>query len=301
MARDYAKINIAIWQDDDWRDLPAPAQHLYFTLWTHPHLNYAGVLDWRPGRIAGMAGGWEEKDLRAAADCLRSRLFIVTDDDTEECLIRSFVRFDGLMKQPRLAVSFFNAFAGTTSSSIRGVIVHEAAKLRQEQPDLAAWDKPQVQELLSKRDINPRGLPLPIDPFGGDLGHGFGDRFAHSADETAPTVTPKASVPASVPPTTATTTTPLLHPVPDADTSAPKPSRKRPSTPLPDGWKPNDKHREEAQKLSIDLNHQADRFRNWALSKDTRYANWDAAFTNWIKNAKPTAAKTTAPKDQLPW
>lgn len=84
--------------------------------------------------------------------------------------------------------------------------------------------------------------------------------------------------------------------------SAPvKPSRKRPSTSLPDGWAPNDKHREEAHKLGIDLNHQADRFRNWALSKDTRYANWDAAFTNWIKNAKPTGKPTTAPKDQLPW
>lgn len=201
MARDHARINIAIWQDDDWRELPPPAQHLYTTLLTHPKLDYAGVVEWRPGRLAAMSKGWAIEDVEAAGDCLEARLFIVRDEATEECLVRSFVRFDGLMKQPRMAVSFANAFAGTSSTDIRGVIVHEAQKLRDADPNLGGWGKPQVQELLTKRAIDPRSRTLPIDPFR----DGFTHRFTPSLGETRPDV--KGSV--SVSPTPAPTPAPI--------------------------------------------------------------------------------------------
>src|SRR5690625_1130485 len=168
MAREFSKFNLAIWQDDDCRALPPPPQHLYMVLWTHPVLTYAGVVDWRPGRLAALAGGWTAEDVRTAADCLEARLFIVTDEDTEECLIRSWVRFDGLMKQPRMAVSFANAYAETASSEIRGVIIHELNKLHSREPDLAGWAKPQVADMLNLAQTDPRSRALPEDPVGED-------------------------------------------------------------------------------------------------------------------------------------
>jgi len=275
MARDHARINIAIWQDDDWRDLPTPAQHLYFTLWTHPLLNYAGIVDWRPGRLAGMANGWTVDEVEAAGDCLRARLFIVVDDDTEECLIRSFVRFDGLMKQPRMAVSFANAFAGTTSRTLRGVIVHEAHKLREIEPDLGGWAKPQVQELLTKRSIDPRTLDLPADPFRDGFTPGFTHSVTPGLGETRPDV--KGSV--SVPPTPAPTPAPI--------TPAPSRSRRKPEHPIPADWSPNGNHREQARAQGVDVEREASAFRDHALANDRRLRDWDAGFRMWLTKARP--------------
>ena len=36
--RNYAQLNIAIWNDDDFRALTPQAQHLYFLLLSHPTL-----------------------------------------------------------------------------------------------------------------------------------------------------------------------------------------------------------------------------------------------------------------------
>lgn len=63
-------------------------------------------------------------------------------------------------------------------------------------------------------------------------------------------------------------------------------SRKKPSTTLPDEWKPNENHRKKALEQGFDIEEQADRFRNHALARDLRYANWNAAFNNWISRVK---------------
>lgn len=164
MARDHARINLAIWNDDDFLDLPPLAQHLYLVLWTHPDLSYAGVVDWHPSRLAARSSGWTAEDVVLAGKCLEARLFIVIDEETEECLIRSWARWDGLIKQPIMAVSFAKARAAVASRTIRAVIVHEARKHQKLEPNLPGWSKPQVQELLSNRALDPRSRDLPTDP-----------------------------------------------------------------------------------------------------------------------------------------
>ena len=57
---------------------------------------------------------------------------------------------------------------------------------------------------------------------------------------------------------------------------------------IPEDWAPIDSHREKAEKRGVDLAHETDQFRSWALGKDERKANWDQAFHVWIGNAKPT-------------
>lgn len=160
MARDHARIDLEIWNDDDFRELSPRAQHLYFVLLTSPTLSYCGVCDWRPSRIIPLAGGWTRDGLEAAAEELAERLYIVVDEDTEEVLVRSFIRNDGLMKQPKMAVAMAKAFAGVASKSIRGVIAHELKRLHADQPDLNGWgEKWKAAELLSKDSLNPSDYP----------------------------------------------------------------------------------------------------------------------------------------------
>lgn len=77
----------------------------------------------------------------------------------------------------------------------------------------------------------------------------------------------------------------------EGESSAPptKPStrsRKRPATRLADDWKPTEKHWEKRHD-GIDVQREAQAFRLHAEANDRRQANWNAAFSQWLLNARP--------------
>lgn len=199
MPRIFAKVNAGIWGDPDFRALPPAAQHLYLQLWTSPDLSFCGVHDWRPARLTGLSSGFSADHVRSVADCLSARFFVVQDEGTEEILVRSWARFDETLKQPRLAISYVNAYATVASPNLRAVLVHETAKMQKMWPELACWTDARVLEVLSHPAVSARALPTPDDPFG----DGFGDGFALGLPQTQGKVWGSVSVP----PTTTTTTT----------------------------------------------------------------------------------------------
>lgn len=155
MARTHAAIRLDIWGDDDWRNLSMGAQYLYMHLLASPTLNYAGVADWRPARIAGMSGGTTRQMLEAAAVELEAALFIIVDDETEEVLIRSFLKHDGLLQKPNVAKAMVAAYTKTVSATLRGVIVFELNKLAERFPEWRAFDLKEVREVMGKGSVNP--------------------------------------------------------------------------------------------------------------------------------------------------
>lgn len=190
MARDRANINTGIWSDDEFIDITQSEQWLYFLLMTDPKLSYAGVTDWRPGRLAQRSKDTTRQGIEDAGNRLQAGHYILIDEDTEEVLVRSFMRHDGLLKQPRLGVSMFNAYGAVYSKKIRKVIIHELKKLRDEFPDWKAFGVEQVQELFKNESASisefVEGFTPPLDegltpeltpPVGDGFGAGLGDRF----------------------------------------------------------------------------------------------------------------------------
>lgn len=151
MARDRANIRVDMLASTDYRNLTRAAQHLYTHLMIHPTLNYAGVADWRAGRIAALTKDITADDVRAAAKELAAEAFIHCDEDTEEVLIRSYLRHDGVIKHPRLFVSMTNDYAGIASPDIRAYIAHELQRLHKEQPELKLWEDRRVQGILKEQ------------------------------------------------------------------------------------------------------------------------------------------------------
>ena len=151
MARDRASIRIDMWGDGDWRDLSQDAQHLYMLLLSHPKLSYAGVTEWHPGKLAAMTNGVDAGKIMASGSALESHGFIVVEPSTDEVLVRSFIKHDGLMKQPKLVVSMTTAYAAVASRRIQLVIAHEVQKMRDREPDLRAWGVKQVQTILDAK------------------------------------------------------------------------------------------------------------------------------------------------------
>lgn len=292
MPRDHARVNVTIWGDPAFRDLPPSAQHLYLALWTSPELTYCGTHDWRPARLSGLAAGWTRQDIDDAADCLAARHFLVIDHDREEALIRSWIRWDGLMKQPRMAISCVTAYAAVSSATLRQVIVHQLHGERDRQPTLTCWSDPRVQEVLTHPSVSAKDLPTPTDPFG----DGFRDGFAPGLAQTQSKV--------SVPPTPAPSpaTTPSLPAAPDPgtdkdDDDAEKKSRRKPERPLPASWKPNARHYEIALEKDVDIEAQATAFRNHAETHDRRARDWDAAFRTWLNKANDMQGRPSRPSN----
>ncbi len=164
MAREFGQLRHDLWLDDDWLDLTAPAQWLYMTLLGDGNLTYAGVTTWHAGKIAARAKEWSAKAVVIAAAELADARFVVIDEDTEEVAIRAYLRKDPLMKNPRLAVSMAKAYQGIASRKIRAVVVWELQRLKREQPDLGAWEKPEVKTILRQNAVNPREVvtDLPV-------------------------------------------------------------------------------------------------------------------------------------------
>ena len=174
MARTHARIKTEIWHNDDWRALSMPAQHLYFTLITDPELSYCGIADWRPKRLAGRAGAWLPEAVNIAAYELVAAHFIAICEDTEEALVRTFVRHDGVLQNAKLAVSAANAVGAVASNDLRAIVIAEMVKARKDNPDWAAWKADAVKSVLRRKatDITE------IDPFGPDLAPALGRLMA---------------------------------------------------------------------------------------------------------------------------
>lgn len=158
MARDRANIRTDIWNDDDFRRLSAQAQLLYLQLLTSATLTYAGVADWRPNRIAALANGRTPAEIDAAASELEQGLYIVIDEATEEVLIRSFLKHDGLLQKPNVTKAMVTAYGQVYSLTLKGVIVHELNRLHDKFPDWRGFVLGEVQSLLRKGSVNPSDL-----------------------------------------------------------------------------------------------------------------------------------------------
>jgi hypothetical protein len=194
VAREYAYTRVDIWGDDDWRGLTFVAQELYHTLHTSPGLSHVGVADWWPERIASRGAAWTVELVEAAGRELEDALYFVIDRRTREVLLREFIRTDGIMKQPKMAVSVANAYASTESSMLRGVIVHELQKLREDQPDLPGWKAERAAALLSKKAVDPATYPLREASDGGFLKGFLMEALSGLASgSSAPNGTPKAT------------------------------------------------------------------------------------------------------------
>lgn len=139
MARDHCRISLDIWDDDEWLALTSVQQLTYLSLISSPDLSWCGVLPYTPGRYARLSGdGNARRTSRAMAD-LEDGRFLVIDHDTAEVLVRSYVRHDGLLKQPNVTKALVSAYARVHSDVLRAAIRVELRRLYAEDPSRKGW------------------------------------------------------------------------------------------------------------------------------------------------------------------
>lgn len=264
--------------DDRYRELNHSEQWLYKLLLVHPTLTYAGVAEWRPGRLAATTSDLNADDVRRIGSGLQAKYFIYIDEDTEEVFIRSFVKHDGLLKQFRLPVSMANDYAGIASQAIREFFIFELQKYQQEEPMLKCWDMERVKSLLERSSRNMKeqsyGDALPItfdegyaDPYG--KGYGIDPPESYGL----PTATTTATATSNTPPKT------------DGDTSTSKRG-----TRINPEWTPKEMTVKGISKelpqvdQSMELKTFIDHFLAAPGQKGLKL-DWDATYRNWVRNS----------------
>lgn len=132
MARAHARILVTIWDDPDFQELSVAAQRLYLLLLSQDSLNNAGRILLTAKRWADGCRATTPADIRRSLAELDTARFVVVDEDKEEVLIRSFIRNDGIVKQPQMMKNALREALGVRSPRLRAVLAAELRKLRRE-------------------------------------------------------------------------------------------------------------------------------------------------------------------------
>lgn len=285
MAREYARIRLSIADDEEFEELLPEAQWLYLrVLLPDPSLNYAGIADWRPNRLINKARGIDANYILTAAADLEERRYALFDVDTEEVLIRTYIRVDELLRNPKMAVAVVSGYQSTASKVLRAFIVSEIQKAKEEQPDYSSWtheiSKDELARLLTKSNAdsvqytNQIQVPITNRITNTDLG----------ADYQSDSV----QIPSHLSPSTSTPDTSHLVGAP----SGAKPQR---GSRLPSDWMPPPRVIDEikAECPNVDLRTEHKKFVDYwtdKTGKDATKLSWEGTWRNWMRNAKPQRA-----------
>lgn len=151
----FASIQSAIWADEDFCDLPAEAQRMYFLLLSQPKLTLCGALDYMPTRWARLSPNTTVACVEAAVEALAHAGFVCVDHDTCEVVVRTYVRHGHTTtKSWKLLKGLWSSLEGVSSAQLRAVIARELPEhvLKVENTVAPAW-------IMQARDSNPTDTP----------------------------------------------------------------------------------------------------------------------------------------------
>lgn len=163
--RTHGRLLVSIWRDKDFIVRSVEAQRCYMMLLAQKDVNNAGV---QPLMIRKWARGCEatsEDDIVRALNELQGARFVCYDVETEELLIRSFIRNDGIVKQPNVLKNALRVAEQTESPRLRQALSDELENLgRKDASEVASR---MVVEGIGNPFENPsETLPEPLNPSG---------------------------------------------------------------------------------------------------------------------------------------
>lgn len=281
MARTEARIFTSIWKDADFLALPRSAQGLYMFLLSQPELTYCGVMPLRPSRWVPKAAGLTLADIEQDLKVLETagRVFVVTDHESGELLVRSMMRRDNAWKQPNLLKQAIESAAEIESPKIRLALLCEVRRLPVDDSPSA-----QVKTLIAELadDLNQGNHYPPDYPHDQGSGDGDGNPDDGGSDKDHARARELGGSYNS------SSQQELLPP----DSSSPSSrSNRKLGTHLPEDWLPTRELVEWARRECphVDSKRETERFHDhWESKpgKDGRKLDWGKTWRNWMRTAE---------------
>lgn len=298
MARNYAQIFTAIWRDPDFIALKRHQQQAYLLLVTQPNISAAGMLPVTERRWAKMSADGKAADLLADITDLHRVGFVVMDDETEELLVRSFVRHDNGYRNPRRQPSIREAAQEIQSALLRRALAAELVRL-----GCPAW-MPEMAEVVS--DDAAKGGATPPEKVFAQVGS---HSDSHSDPREHIDVMPTPSAPARTATHNPQPATPNPEPPSEvlfggdlAEPARPKKRTASPATRIPEDFKVTSAMVAWAVENAPLVNgkRQTEQFIDYwqSATRNATKRNWEAAWRTWMRNAQERAEQYAAPQDR---
>lgn len=154
MARRFAPLLTAIWDDDDFCALSPEAQRMYMQVLSQKRLSLCGVLPYTPRNLARGCKGMTVADVENALGQLVEANYIMIDESTDELLVRTILKHD----PPRGAKVLQGMWADWTeidSERFRHHVVHSLSE------ELWGWQGVKIPE--SAKALRNTLFPEPPD------------------------------------------------------------------------------------------------------------------------------------------
>ena len=320
MARGHGRILTSIWEDADFLALDQQQQRLYLFLISQPNLNHAGLLDLTLRRWARKAAGLSVAELDKLLTDLERAHFVVVDDDTEELLIRSFVRNDGVWRMPKVMGAMVSGALEISSPKLRQALLAEMDRIpldelsdeptkttRGEGPSIRAQVAEHIETLrrafrTPEPDPTRRGSVTPSGP--------PSETPSDTPDEGGPKGSTRGRAGAHVRAATALSPSPAPTPAPEEEGGggpieqtdpAPTAEAPRPDGPLLveapidiDGFALTDSMRAWALRTfgpGLDLDYETAQFLDHFRGNASRRPNWPAEWQKWIRRSAKYASE----------
>jgi hypothetical protein len=165
MPRKYARLHVTIWQDSEYQELDPYHQGVYSALIAYPNVSWCGVIDYIPKRLTIFSDSMTASGLALAVEVLEKHNFVYVDEDTDELVIRTFIRHDGVMHQKNMGKAMITALRKVQSVYIQNIVLGELINLYRLEPDLKGWEGFQelapdtYDEVVWAASQNPNGNP----------------------------------------------------------------------------------------------------------------------------------------------
>lgn len=131
MARTEARLSVEIWNDADFRAQSRSAQGMFMFLISQADVHHTGLIALRIRRWSQSAAGMTVADVERDLKELETARFVVIDWDTEELLVRSFIRRDKVYRQPQVLSVAAEQLSLVTSLALRVALRVELERIAQ--------------------------------------------------------------------------------------------------------------------------------------------------------------------------
>lgn len=284
-----------IWSDREFTALDARPQQIFMLLISYPTRNYAGVLPLTLRRWSNATADATPDNVKAALHVLAETKFILVDWNTEEVLIRTFIRNDEVYRQPNVMKSAMKDVLKVESQLLRAALRDELMKLPPHNNDenTKVTAKGLVETLpepfpnpSETLPASPKGTPVETPSDGLPLGCGVGS-YVSGVQDSPSTENPSPS-PAPPPSGVAgggqleVLDAELVPVEDDAASKEPKP------TYLSDDWTPSQRTRDDLKakypnlKLGVILEEFVNHWTSLPKVAKNRRTNWDKTFRNRV-------------------
>jgi hypothetical protein len=287
VSRTEARIFTSIWADADFTALSPPAQRMYLFLISQPDLSFCGVVPLRTTLWAQAADGLTPVTVCEHLVTLETARppFILMDKTTQEVLVRSFIRRDAILRQPKLIKPLVRALRLVQSPKLLDQLALEFERALQEE---------RVNDNIRRIVVR---LTEVLKPQVNTLSHRVSDRVWDTLWEKGGSSNLPSPPVDDAAPTDAASNDSNGKILSNDNT-------RQQGTRLPEDWQPGpgllawaaSKH------PHVSINLETEKFCNYWIAKSGANAtkkNWDRTWQNWVITADQQQGRAGRPQQPL--